>query len=605
MKHLSKITILCILLLSAWFMKTMRWEGQEGDSWEEQFSSGDAQGYYAYLPQVFISHSFSGQDPESPFVNKTNHGVVNKYFIGTPLCWSPFFGIAWLYAQTQDVKVDGYTEPFKKMISVAGLFWLMMGLFALSELLRMLNFSGGIRSITLVLVVLGTNLFSFTVLDPTMSHVYSFSTGAIFLCFGLKYFRSPRPAYLLVTLFAFGLGLLIRPTNIVWMVSSLPFLAGGLRPLLKTLSRIWVIVAVVLTLTSIVFLQCLMYYMQTGYWFLRTYQGEGFYFFQPKLWSVLFEFQKGWFIYTPLAALAMLGFVPLFRKDRNSFFTLLLPLTLGTYLISCWWNYVYADSFGHRAFVDMYALMAILLAYALNDLPRVLSKQIGLKGERMIRGALLMLAFLFLTLNQIQTYQYYRHILHYASMDWDRYKYIFLKTDDAYVNCLGGNLDIAPYSAKELKLVYSSDNDFSHAQPGWDSLPPSRMNTLHGLSYNGYEFGAKLTAPNIPELLKAEKIYAKIWLTRFEPFGNSSSNVLFVTTIDNPKHVVAHYGVYLMNDEPHPLGPNLHTYLYTIELPGISNNDSHLSMYVWNKQFQSFYVSHMKVELYRVYVTKE
>ena len=45
-------------------------------------------------------------------------------------------------------------------------------------------------------------------------------------------------------------------------------------------------------------------------------------------------------------------------------------------------------------------------------------------------------------------------------MTFEKYCYVFLKTSDVYKNCLGGNMDIEPYSKKDKRLIYSTINDF-------------------------------------------------------------------------------------------------------------------------------------------------
>jgi hypothetical protein len=601
MKNLPKITIVFILIVSAYFVKTARWDGYGGQNWKEQFSSGDAKGYYAYLPQFFLKHDLSHQDPKLLYVNKTDKGYVNKYFIGTSLFWTPFFGVAYEYCNIKGVTNDGYSGPYKKIISIAGLFWLCIALLALAEALKMMAFGEVIISISLLLITLGTNLFYYAVLEPTMSHLYSFTVLAVLLCFGMKYFRSGKTLHFVLSAVAFSLGILLRPTNAVWMICLLPFLAGGITPLKEKLFNWKLLLGGGLVLAFFVFLQCGAYYLETGHWFVRTYAGEGFYFLHPKLWGVLFGFQKGWFIYTPLAALAMFGLVPLYQKNRLAFYSFVTVLLVFIYTIAAWWSWTFADSLGHRAFIDLYPIVAILLAFALTFIPEKLSLRIRFLSLVDSRFILHTVCFLCLAINIIQTYQFFNHILHYNSMDWKRYKYTFLKTSPKYIDCLGGCVDLQPYSTREPKLIYSVNQDFSKPLPGWNDMPAEPFNGAKALHFNGNEFGCAFVFPKDSAITRCEKFYAKVELTRYEPLRNSSSGVLFVNDIANSKQEHEYYSSYPINDEPADFEGDLRTFYYYMEIPGIKEKDASLAFYIWNIKHQNFYLTHMKVELYQIF----
>jgi hypothetical protein len=601
MKQLSHITIVCILIVSAFFVKTARWDGYGGVNWKDQFGSGDAKGYYAYLPQLFLKHDLSHQDPKLQYVNKTGQGYVNKYFTGTAVFWSPFFGLTTLYNKAKGQTSDGYTASYKKMISVAALFWLLIALLCLAEVLKMMKFSPLIASLTLLLIYFGTNLFFYSVLEPTMSHLYSFTALSALLCFGLKYFREGKNWYLFISILSFGLGILLRPTNVVWMVCLLPFLAGGLKPLREAVFRLPVILMGAGILFLIASIQCGAWYLQTGHWFLRPYAGEGFYFFHPELFRVLFGFQKGWLVYTPMAALAILGFIPIYKRDKTMFYSFLALLCVFTYTIAAWWSWTFADSFGHRAFIDLYPVVAILLAFTLNDIPRMVAGRLRFLTEIDTRFILRSVCFVCMGVSLIQTYQFYQHILHYNSMDWKRYKYVFLKTAPRYIGCLGGCVDLQPYSRQEPETVYVSNNDFSKPLADWNTLKPTPYLNKSCLFFNGEEYGATLTIPADSKIYAAEKFFVKVDLSRYEPLRNSSSEVMLVANIQNDKHENEYYSAFAINDEPSDIEGDLRTFHYSLEIPGIKDKNSKLILYLWNKQRQVFYLTDLNVEIKRVF----
>jgi hypothetical protein len=117
--------------------------------------NGDGKGYYAYLPATFIYH-----DQPFNFIQKTEKKyypestrcdfrvnvkgkLVNKYFIGTALLWSPFFLLAHLLSHVLDLPLDGYVPLYQYSILIAAVFYLWLGLFYLRKLLVsiwMINF---------------------------------------------------------------------------------------------------------------------------------------------------------------------------------------------------------------------------------------------------------------------------------------------------------------------------------------------------------------------------------------------------------------------------------------------------------------------------------
>jgi len=596
-KHLPNLTILLLALICAYFIKSANWEGPQGDQWKEQFSSGDAKGYYAYLPEYFIKHDLSKQDPKFLYVNKTAYGNVDKYFIGNSLLWSPFFGATYIYAKLSHQSADGYSEPFKKMISIAALFWLLIGLSCLSGILRSLHFSDLLISITLILITLGTNLFHYVVMEPAMSHVYSFSMLCILMYCGMRYFRTERKLDLLICTLAFTIGVLLRPTNLLWMICLLPFIAGGMGPLRQKLLRPGVLLIVLPAAGFLCFLQLGAYYLETGHWFLRTYSDEGFYLFRPEIIQVLVGFKKGWFVYTPLAALAMIGFVPLYRQNKTAFYSFLSSFVILLLTISTWWSWFYAESFGHRGFIDLYPILAILLAYTLNYLPAKLGRMFPFLTEQYYVFILRSACWILLTINLIQTYQYYNHILEYDCMDWNRYKFVFLKTSSRYESCLGGTMDMQPYSTQNPKQIYHADNTFAQPVAGWNTMPLGLLNGKKVLHFAGEEYGAVLTIPTDSSYTAGKKLFARMSITRYEEQKNASSGVMLVVEIWNSKHEQEFYNAFPINDFPADREQDLRTFHSNLEIPCPADPSSTFKIYIWNKKKQDFYLTDIKIDL--------
>ncbi|MFI5151053.1 MAG: hypothetical protein ACHQRM_15060 [Bacteroidia bacterium] len=601
MKHFPRIAIALILLICSWFMVTERWNGNEGQAWKDQFNTCDAHGYYAYLPDFFIKHDLSHQDEKEMYVNKTGFGrTVNKYFIGDAICWSPFFGMAAVYSAVRGQRSDGYTTAFKKSISIAGLFWLAIGLLCLAGILKLLNISDLVSGLTLILITLGTNLFHYAVMEPAMSHLYSFSTVCGFAYFGMRYVRSLRSSDIWLSILFFSLSVMIRPVNILWIILLLPWIAGGYTVLKEKFLSRSIVFKLTLVLGILIFLQCGAWYLETGRWFVRTYVGEGFRWFEPELIQTLAGFRKGWLVYTPFAALALFGFFPLWKKDPVAVKCFLLILGIHSYIIAAWWSWSFADSFGHRAFIDLYLIVAVLLAYFLHYIPKALTGFLKMIDSVSSDFIFFSLCAILLGFNIIQTYQYEQGILSPNAMDWKKYKYVFLKVAPEYFGVLGGSADLMPYSKKVPQLLFTSDLDFTKPLPEWETMPTEVFQGVRTLHFAGQEFGAVLKVPFLKEYCNCEKLFAKITLTRYEPQRNSANACLLVTNTQNAKKENEFYFAFPIDEEPADTEGSLQTFDYDEEIPCLKTPDSRLALYLWNTKHQDFYITHIKVRLFSI-----
>ena len=162
--------------------------------------------------------------------------------------------------------------------------------------------------------------------------------------------------------------------------------------------------------------QLIYWRITTGHWIYYSYGEEGF--GRPHVIDGLFSFRKGWFIYTPLMFLAMLGFIPLWRRVEARAYAASAGITLAVYItvVFSWWCWYYGGSFGSRPMVDILALTALPLAAMMERIAR--------RGAvaRWLLGAVLCAC---ITLNLFQHWQYTEVILRWDGMTRERYFEIF------------------------------------------------------------------------------------------------------------------------------------------------------------------------------------
>jgi len=403
------------------------------DYWRGIIES-DAKGYYAYLPAIFIYHDlnfgfFDAIEKEKyyhpnlyyDYRAKSNDKVINKYFCGTALAELPFFLMAHYLSSLFGYDADGFSKLYPLFVNLAALFYLFLGLFFLRKTLKLYACSEFSISFSLLVALFGTNLFYYCVVEPGMSHVFSFGLISAFLYLGKSYFIYFNQKYLLRSLILLGMIVLIRPTNGL-IVLSVPFLAGSVSVLKTGISKA---LHAPLNLGLGVFLfaiiasiQLIIYKISTGSFFVYSYGDEHFNFAEPHLLDLFFSYKKGLFLYTPLYLVSLWGCYFMWKRNGYEFITFVAFLFIVSYILSSWWMWYYGGSFSSRVFVDYISVFMIGLGIALT--------QMHSKFQRLSVGILLSSLIL---ICQFQTYQYRYYIIHWSDMNKERYWDVFLRVD--------------------------------------------------------------------------------------------------------------------------------------------------------------------------------
>ena len=174
----------------------------------------DQEGYYIYLPAVFIHGGFENV----PFINgcgiyETENGprTFTKYTYGVALLESPFFLVAHAAAPLFGYERDGRSLPYIWSIMLAAIAYMLIGLWLLSRLLSELTFGRTITWLIPLGILLGTNLFYYTFREAGMSHVYSFFLFSVLIYASHRRSQSPRLKWNLLTAVPLALIILIRP----------------------------------------------------------------------------------------------------------------------------------------------------------------------------------------------------------------------------------------------------------------------------------------------------------------------------------------------------------------------------------------------------------
>jgi hypothetical protein len=351
-------------------------------SWDRVINS-DGKGYYAYLPAVFIYHDLqfrfveqyeaqyypSNRSVFKEFRNDAGPRKVNKYFPGLAILWLPFFLFAHFVAWLRGSPMDGYSLTYQYSIALSALFFLWLGARWLQKLLKQVGSDDTSAALITMAISLGTNLVFFTIVEPSMTHVYSFALITGFMLAGHRLFHGYRPGWFAGVLCLLALIILIRPTNAL-VVLLLPFLAGSRDNFLTTSGKVWqhqkTLVFGLASALILLAVPFILWKLQTGNWFVYTYGDEKLNFLHPQMFSILFSYNRGWFVYTPLAFISLAGFAGLYRQNRFRCYWLGGFLLLYIYVASCWWVYYYASKCGQRVFIDILPVVALLVFFTMD-----------------------------------------------------------------------------------------------------------------------------------------------------------------------------------------------------------------------------------------------
>ncbi len=349
------------------------------NEWDRVIVS-DGKGYYAYLTALFIYHDTdygfidqyeSDYYPASRNLYKdyrydTGNGIVNKYFPGPAILWLPFFGAGHAAAYLFGYEADGYSLPYQMSIAFAAFFYFWLALLILRKILRFYSNDENAIAWSLISVGLATNLVYYTVNAGSQVHVYNFFLVNGFIYSVLEACKRGKTVYFASAAFMLGMVIISRPQNGL-IVFALPFLCGSKESFLlffkKAFTNLKTLLLSALSVALPLLIPVTYWYAKTGQLLVYSYGSESYDLSRPQLFTFLFSFEKGWLLYTPVAAFAALGFVYLFMKSRWQFFSLGTFLLFVVYFLSSWWIWHYTSYISQRVMIDFYAFIAILIIF--------------------------------------------------------------------------------------------------------------------------------------------------------------------------------------------------------------------------------------------------
>lgn len=425
----STLSLWVLAIIYLWvFFNFSSWKGSRVIVW-------DAYEYYLYLPSVFVHHNFN-LDWAMPELQKIGEGFkwdflsptgkpVGRMSMGLAMLYAPFFLLGHAGAYLTGAEANGFSAPYYFFMLLGTLVFAMCGNMLLRNVLKRW-FTDEATAITLLSINLGTNLFYYVTSLPLITHVANFFLFAAFLYLTIRWYRKHDilTSFLLGHVAAFII--VVRPTNVVGLllfpIWNLPHFTMLTERFLLFVKKRKQFVLMLLS-SMLVFLPQLIYWkMQTGQWYYYSYGFLGaFYFDTPHLWDGLFSYRKGWLLYTPIMIFALAGFFVLHKYVTGLTGWLIFLLGLHFYVVVSFWCWWYGAGFGLRPMVDIYPLLSIpLAAFMQQVMKHKMLKQLAIP---------VLLALIFI--NQFQTYQTRKNVLHFDSVTKAYYWANFLRMDKA------------------------------------------------------------------------------------------------------------------------------------------------------------------------------
>ncbi len=294
---------------------------------------------------------------------------------------------------------------------------------------------------------------------------------------------------------------------------------------------------------------------------------------------------------------AVAGFWFLYKENRKLFLSLAVFSLINLYIISswsCWW---YAQSMGHRAFIQSYPVMAVTLGYFLQWVGR---------QKPVWRGVVGLFILFFVTLNLFQTWQMHHHIISSDRMTFKYYLKSFGKTthhlsDDKYLLVQRLYKDNKPFIKDESLYTKRVIKSFDYEDIKDTNNPHISKRYAHSGNYSlkmdsTIKYASSFRLP-FEKLTQHYYAWLKIsvWIYPVRPLKETP--VALVATF---QHNGKNYYYRTMRFSDFDIAKNIHLNKWNrVEMlyltPEVRSKKDKLLIYLWNRGKKAVYFDDMKI----------
>ncbi len=357
------------------------------------YASDEVQ-YFSYLRSLWFDRDLSFENEyqhfydagitrnpgfHETFLERTTEAGkrINFATIGCALMWAPFYAAGDVAARLTGAPVDGYSRPYVTSVAYASALY---GFLALLVSIAALKRAGGGESALAAMgpaaalaVWLGTPLLFYMYVAPPMSHATSAFAVAVFVYAWIRVRDRWTPGGLAVLGALAALMAMVREQDAFFVVGpALDFAAWWLRADGASRRRALRGLAAAAGTFAVCYLpQALAYESLNGHLGPTRLVARKMTWTAPHAAEVLFSGRHGFFLWTPLAAAAIVALllVPATARGlaRRTAFTaaLLAMVAFQVYVAGSVESWTVAGAFGQRRFIGLTVLLVIGVAAGL------------------------------------------------------------------------------------------------------------------------------------------------------------------------------------------------------------------------------------------------
>lgn len=576
------------------------------------FISSDNFGYYMHLPAKYIykdvplktgwhdeiNNKYLKGEPLFQLAKTENGNLLMRFYKGMSYIWTPGFFVAHLYAlQSDEYPADGFSLPYARALIISGFLFYAIGIFFSRKIL--LKFFNEITTtITLFIILAGTNLFFVGSVGNDVPHGYLFTLFSMTLWFTIRWHEEQKYKHIIPLGLTLGLIIAIRPIDL--LVIIIPVLWGVYNKdsFIKKLNLVLqnkLQILTALTFMVIPFVPQLLYYHEvTGKFLVNIYSDPNstFNFLKPDFFKVLIGFRKGWFIYSPLCLLGFIGIMIAYRKFREYFFAAVVYYLIFIYIIASFTSLV---SYGWRVFIESYSLLLIPTAIVVNEV----------MTYKRLKLSLGIVVVMLTILNLHQSFQIHWGIIDGSRMTMKYYFSIIGKNstseEDRRLLLVDrsepGGRDIIPnYRKFNLVKLYSNSFEDNNSSDSLSPVAHSGTGTFEMNANVPYSPGIKMP---YSEITKEYYCYIRISVQVYSEENVKPNILLVVTTVDGKDQHLKYRGVTFKEDYDYKPGQwNLLIYDYLT--PEINDVNSIVQSYVWYNGNSRVWIDDLNISAYTI-----
>jgi hypothetical protein len=368
------------------------------------YSSDEVQ-YFAYLRSLWFDRDLSFENEYRYFYDRgtTRFGGFHETFleretdtgrrinfgtVGCAILWSPFYAAGDVYARLTGAPRDGYSKPYLAGIAYGSALYGFLAIVLAILCARRLGLNGFPAALA---IWLGTPLLFYMYVAPPFAHASSAFTVALFTWIWLRIRGEWTPAGMAALGAAGALMAMTREQDLF-------YIAGPALDWVLTRARSWRaraeedggrrtgrgwtadvsgVLAAGATFVLVYSPQLVAYKILYGHFGPHGSVANKMKWYSPHALQVLFSPEHGYFVWTPLAVLALVGVVLLFVPPKGGSYTysvvsafrrndVAVPLAvmflLTVYVAGSVDSWTVAGGFGQRRFVSATTILVIGLA---------------------------------------------------------------------------------------------------------------------------------------------------------------------------------------------------------------------------------------------------